>query len=64
MSQNSERISWSFEEVDEKLHKIMINIFQNSLNKAIEFGNKFDLLTGANIAGFEKVASAMVAQGI
>ncbi len=64
MSQNSERISWTFEEVDAKLHQIMINIFKNAEAKAIEFGNKFDLLTGANIAGFEKVASAMMSQGI
>ncbi len=64
MTQNSNRLGWTFEEVDAKLHSIMVNIFKNSYAKAVEFGNKFDLLTGANIAGFEKVCEAMVAQGI
>ncbi len=64
MSQNSLRLSWSFDEVDEKLKGIMVNIFKNTLAKAIENGNKFDLVTGANIAGFEKVCEAMIAQGI
>lgn len=64
MSQNSGRLSWSFEEVDEKLHGIMVNIFKNTYAKAVESGNKFDLVTGANIAGFEKVCDAMIAQGI
>ena len=64
MCQNSQRLSWSFEDVDNKLHDIMINIFKNSYNEACNEGNKFDLLTGANIAGFKKVALAMMAQGI
>ena len=64
MSQNSMRLSWSFEEVDEKLHDIMVNIFNNSYKEALEEGNEFDLLTGANIAGFKKVADAMLLQGI
>lgn len=64
MTQNSNRLSWTFEEVDAKLHDIMVNIFKNSYAKAVEAGNKFDLLTGANIAGFEKVCAAMLAQGI
>ena len=64
MSQNSERLSWSFEEVDQKLHGIMVNIFNASYKEAVESGNKFDLLTGANIAGFKKVAEAMIAQAI
>ena len=64
MSQNSARLSWTFEEVDQKLHSIMVNIFKNAYAKAVETGNKFDLVTGANIAGFEKVCDAMLAQGI
>lgn len=64
MSQNSQRLSWSFEDVDKKLYEIMVNIFNNSYNEACNEGNEFDLLTGANIAGFKKVALAMLAQGI
>ena len=65
MSQNSLRLSWSFEEVDERLHNIMVNIFNASYKEAKEYGsNEFDLLTGANIAGFKKVAEAMIAQAI
>ena len=64
MSQNSLRLSWSFEEVDAKLHDIMVNIFKNAYSTAVEMGNKFDLVTGANIAGFKKVCDAMIAQGI
>ena len=64
MSQNSLHLSWSFDEVDSKLHTIMVNIFKNTLDKAIESGNKFDLVAGANIAGFERVCDAMLAQGI
>jgi len=64
MSQNSLRLSWTREEVDSKLHDIMINIFNNSYKEALESGNSFDLLKGANIAGFKKVADAMYAQGI
>ena len=65
MSQNSLRLSWTFEEVDQRLHDIMVNIFNASYAAANEYvGNPFDLLAGANIAGFKKVAEAMVAQGI
>lgn len=64
MNQNSAHLSWTFEDVDNKLKEIMVNIFKNSYAKALESGNKFDLLTGANIAGFEKVCNAMLAQGI
>ncbi len=64
MCQNSIRLSWTFEEVDAKLHDIMVNIFKNAHAKAIASGNEFDLLTGANVAGFEKVADAMMAQGL
>ena len=64
MSQNSMRYSWSFEEVDCKLKNIMLNIYQNSSEAAKEFGHEGNLVVGANIAGFLKVADAMMAQGI
>lgn len=64
MSQNSERLSWTFEEVDSKLHGIMINIHNNSIEAAARYGHDGDYIMGANIAGFEKVADAMMAQGI
>ena len=64
MSQNSIRLSWSSEEVDEKLHGIMINIYKNAAKAAEEYGMKGNLVAGANIAGFLKVAEAMKAQGI
>ncbi len=64
MSQNSMRLSWSFEDVDEKLKGIMTNIFNNIHKTAIKYGNEYNLLQGANIYGFEKVADAMLAQGI
>ncbi len=64
MSQNSLRLSWTFEEVDQRLHDIMVNIFNASYKEAVESGNPFDLLTGANVAGFKKVAEAMMAQAI
>ncbi len=64
MSQNSQRLSWTFEEVDEKLKGIMQNIFHASYDAAEKYGHKGDLVVGANIAGFEKVAEAMLAQGI
>ena len=64
MSQNSMRYSWTFEEVDEKLKNIMTGIFHNSYNAAEKYGMKGNLVAGANIAGFEKVATAMIAQGI
>ncbi len=64
MSQNSMRYSWTFEEVDEKLKNIMTGIFHNSYNAAEKYGMNGNLVAGANIAGFEKVATAMIAQGI
>ena len=64
MSQNSMRYSWTFEEVDAKLKNIMTGIFHNSYNAAEKYGMKGNLVAGANIAGFEKVADAMIAQGI
>lgn len=63
MSQNSERLSWSFEEVDQKLQGIMKNIFSNMSDAAERYGHKGDYVVGANIAGFEKVVNAMLAQG-
>jgi len=63
MSQNSQRLSWSFDEVDTKLKGIMENIFANVDNAAAEYGAEGNYVTGANIAGFLKVASAMMAQG-
>lgn len=64
MSQNSERLSWTFEEVDSKLQKIMVNIFHNLDNAAKKYGLEGNYVAGANIAGFLKVAEAMTAQGI
>ena len=64
MSQNSMRYSWTAEEVDEKLKMIMKNIFNNSVSAAEKYGMKGDLVAGANIAGFIKVADAMLAQGV
>lgn len=64
MSQNSMRLSWSFEEVDSKLKTIMKNIYNSSIGTAEEYGRKGNLLVGANIAGFLKVAEAMMLQGI
>jgi glutamate dehydrogenase (NADP+) len=64
MSQNSLRYSWSFEEVDQKLKDIMVQIFHNIYKVALELGNPYDTLSGANIAGFEKVAKAMLSLGI
>ena len=64
MSQNSMRYSWSAEEVDAKLYTIMANIFANSIKAANEYGFGDDLVAGANIAGFIKVADAMLAQGV
>ncbi len=64
MSQNSMRYNWTAEEVDEKLKSIMKNIYKNSVDAAAEFGMGYDLVAGANIAGFLKVADAMLAQGI
>ena len=64
MSQNSERLSWTFEEVDAKLKGIMVNIFHNLDDAAKEYGMAGDYVAGANIAGFLKVVNAMLAQGI
>ena len=64
MTQNSERLSWTFEEVDSKLKDIMVNIFHNLDNAAREYGMEGNYVAGANIAGFLKVADAMKAQGI
>ena len=64
MSQNSMRLSWTFEEVDAKLQGIMTNIYHNAKNAAKEYGADKNILVGANIAGFMKVATAMMAQGI
>lgn len=64
MSQNSERLSWTFEEVDSKLENIMINIFHNLDDAAKRYNVTGDYVAGANIAGFEKVVDAMLAQGV
>ena len=64
MSQNSMRYSWTFEEVDHKLHTIMINIYKNAAKAAKEYGMEGNLVAGANIAGFLKVADAMLAEGV
>ena len=64
MSQNSQRLSWSYEEVDRKLHQAMIDIHNHSVAAAEKYGLGYNLGAGANIAGFEKVAEAMLAQGI
>lgn len=64
MSQNSERLSWSFEEVDAKLQGIMVNICHNMADAAKKYGFEGNYVVGANAAGFEKVAEAMLAQGI
>lgn len=63
MTQNSERLSWTFEEVDAKLHDIMVNICHNMADAAERYGVPGNYVVGANIAGFEKVANAMIAQG-
>ena len=63
MSQNSERLSWTFEEVDAKLEQIMINIYHNIDDAAKRYGMEDNFVAGANIAGFEKVVDAMIAQG-
>ncbi|MEE1278537.1 MAG: NADP-specific glutamate dehydrogenase, partial [Acutalibacteraceae bacterium] len=64
MSQNSMRYSWTAEEVDAKLHQIMSDIYKNSYDAAKKFGMEGDLIAGANIAGFMKVADAMIAEGV
>ncbi len=64
MSQNSQRLSWSFEETDKMLHRIMVNIHSESAKAAAKYGMEGNLVAGANIAGFMKVAQAMLAHGI
>ena len=64
MSQNSMRLSWSREEVDQKLHNIMITIHKNASQTAAEYGQAGNYVMGANIAGFTKVADAMLDQGL
>lgn len=64
MAQNSQRLSWTFEEVDQKLHQIMINIHKTAKETAKEYGTPDNLVNGANIAGFLKVTRAMMAQGL
>ncbi|MGN0538570.1 MAG: NADP-specific glutamate dehydrogenase [Candidatus Fimenecus sp.] len=64
MSQNSQRLSWTAEEVDSRLHSAMKNIYRNSVAAAEKYGLGYNLVAGANIAGFEKVAEAMMEQGI
>ena len=64
MAQNASMQNWTFEEVDTKLKKIMDNIFKNASETASEYGEPGNLVAGANIAGFLKVANAMIAQGV
>ena len=64
MSQNSQRMSWTFEEVDAKLHQIMVDIFKKVDEASKKYGLEKNYVAGANIAGFEKVVEAMNAQGI
>ena len=64
MSQNSQRLSWTFDEVDAKLHGIMVNIYKSCMDAAERYGMPGNLVAGANIAGFEKVCDAMLWQGV
>ena len=64
MSQNSQRLAWTFDEVDGKLQNIMSGIYSAVKNAAATYAEKFDFVSGANIAGFLKVAQAMIAQGV
>ncbi len=64
MTQNSMRLSWTFEEVDSKLNDIMVGIYNNASAAAAEYGMPGNLVVGANIAGFLKIADAMLAQGV
>ena len=64
MSQNSERLVWTEKEVDDRLHEIMNTIYQNSVDAAERNGLGYNLVAGANIAGFERVADAMLQQGV
>lgn len=64
MAQNSARLTWSFEKVDNMLHNIMINIYKQGMEASKEFGHPGNLVIGSNIAGFVKVANAMISQGV
>src|SRR5690625_790660 len=64
MAQNSARLSWTFEQVDEELQKIMKNIYLNCKKAANKYDNPGNLVIGANIAGFTKVADTMIEQGV
>ncbi len=64
MAQNASMVNWSFEEVDAKLEQIMKDIYQTATEAATEFGEPTNLVLGANIAGFKKVADAMIEQGL
>jgi glutamate dehydrogenase (NADP+) len=64
MAQSSQRLFWTFEEVDQKLNQIMVNIYHNIDKAAKKYGLDGNYVAGANIAGFEKVADAMMAHGI
>ena len=64
MAQNSERLIWTEEEVDRQLHRIMDNIYSMSVEAAEKYGLGYNLVAGANIAGFQRVADAMMAQGV
>jgi len=64
MSQNSMRLAWSAEEVDHRLHEIMMNIHKACVETAAKYGFEGNYVVGANIAGFKKVADAMIAQGL
>ena len=64
MCQNSMHLAWTFDEVDQRLHQIMLDIFHNIYDASVEYGVPGNLLDGANIAGFRKVADAMLAQGV
>ncbi|MDD7397917.1 MAG: NADP-specific glutamate dehydrogenase, partial [Firmicutes bacterium] len=64
MAQSSQRVYWSFDEVDSKLKTIMVGIFHNIDNAARKYGKENNFVIGANIAAFEKIAGAMLAHGI
>ena len=64
MAQNSMRFNWTFKEVDERLQQIMASIYQKTADAAMRYGSPDNYVLGANIAGFEKIAEAMLAQGI
>ena len=64
MAQNAQRLPWTFEQVDHQLNQIMKNIYETSRQTSLEYVGEFDLVAGANIAGFARVAEAMVSQGL